>query len=288
MFCKNRTTPLLIGSVKSNIGHTEAASASCSILKALICFEKGVIPKTLHYNAPNEKCPGLISEKIKVVDKNTPMPSNGLIAVNVQGMSNVYGHLVLRPNPKTKKRTFDDIPRLIFMSTRSDDDMDELLDRVENSPIDVEQISLLHDVFNQKIDRYLSRGYTIVPKLEESVREHQVFDPIKRPVWFIFSGMGSQWCKMGKRLMDLPIFRASIKKSHDVLKGKGLNLVEIITSDDPKIFDNILHSFVGIAAIQVIIRKIHCFNSGNVILTLFYRSLLWISLTPWASFPTRL
>lgn len=111
---------------------------------------------------------------------------------------------------------------------------------------------MLHDLHSKHIDKYLSRGYTILPKVNDvSIREHQVYGQEKRPVWYIFSGMGSQWSKMGKRLMDLSLFRESIEKSHKILLGKGLDLINIITTDDPKIFDNILHSFVGIAAIQV-------------------------------------
>ena len=65
--------------------------------------------------------------------------------------------------------------------------------------------------------------------------------------------MGSQWPGMGKRLMDLPLFRESIERSHKILESKGLDLIKIITENDPNVFDNVLHSFVGIAAIQVLI-----------------------------------
>jgi fatty acid synthase, animal type len=74
-------------------------------------------------------------------------------------------------------------------------------------------------------------------------------------VW-VYSGMGSQWSEMGKDLMKIPMFARSINKSHDLLEPKGLNLIEIITSPDPKMFDNILHSFVGIAAIQIALTDI--------------------------------
>lgn len=63
--------------------------------------------------------------------------------------------------------------------------------------------------------------------------------------------MGSQYPTMGKSLLNLPITRESIYKSHELLKKRGLDLIEILTKDDPKMFDDILHSFVGIAAIQV-------------------------------------
>lgn len=56
---------------------------------------------------------------------------------------------------------------------------------------------------------------------------------------------------MANDLMALPIFAESIQKCHNVLVPKGIDLLHIVTTDDPKIFDNILHSFVGIAAVQV-------------------------------------
>lgn len=67
--------------------------------------------------------------------------------------------------------------------------------------------------------------------------------------------MGSQWPGMGKDLMKIPVFAESIYKCHQTLKPKGVDLIRIITNNDPKTFDNILNSFVGIAAIQVNINE---------------------------------
>lgn len=66
--------------------------------------------------------------------------------------------------------------------------------------------------------------------------------------------MGSQWNCMGKQLLTIPIFAEAVRKCESILKPKGVDLLEILTSDDPKLFDNILHSFVGIAAIQVYLK----------------------------------
>jgi len=81
----------------------------------------------------------------------------------------------------------------------------------------------------------------------------QFYPGSKRPVWFIFTGMGTQWPGMGKSLLKLPIFSAAIENCHRVLESHGVDLISVITSDNPKIFDNILNCFVGIAACQVII-----------------------------------
>lgn len=57
---------------------------------------------------------------------------------------------------------------------------------------------------------------------------------------------------MATSLMEISIFAESIRKSHEVLKIKGVDLIRIVTENDPQIFENILNSLVGIAAIQVI------------------------------------
>lgn len=65
-FCKNRKSPLLIGSVKSNMGHSEPASGLCSIAKIVIAMEEGVIPSNLHFKEPNQDIPALNDGKLKV------------------------------------------------------------------------------------------------------------------------------------------------------------------------------------------------------------------------------
>jgi fatty acid synthase len=56
---------------------------------------------------------------------------------------------------------------------------------------------------------------------------------------------------MGKSLLKIPVFAAAIRKCQQVLKPHGVDVMHIITSDDPRIFDDILNCFVGIAACQV-------------------------------------
>lgn len=77
------------------------------------------------------------------------------------------------------------------------------------------------------------------------------FASSKRPIVFVYSGMGSQWSEMGADLLKIPIFEAAINKCHDILATRKLDLRRILTSNDATMFDNILHSFVGIAAIQI-------------------------------------
>jgi fatty acid synthase len=66
IFCKGRKTPLLIGSIKSNLGHSEPASGMCSIMKVLIAMETGIIPPNLHYYNPREGVEALVAGRLKV------------------------------------------------------------------------------------------------------------------------------------------------------------------------------------------------------------------------------
>lgn len=56
---------------------------------------------------------------------------------------------------------------------------------------------------------------------------------------------------MGKDLMQITICAESLRKSHTILASKGIDLLNIITQDDPSVFDNVTNIFVGICAIQV-------------------------------------
>jgi len=66
VFCKGRQTPLLIGSVKSNMGHSEPASGLCSVAKVLIAMELGLIPPNLNFSNPRQDVEGLLAGRFKV------------------------------------------------------------------------------------------------------------------------------------------------------------------------------------------------------------------------------
>jgi len=51
--------------------------------------------------------------------------------------------------------------------------------------------------------------------------------------------------------MRFPVFDKAIKKCDSVLRSRGVDIINILTNKDETIFDNVLHSFVGIAAVQV-------------------------------------
>ncbi|CAK9800538.1 Fatty acid synthase [Anthophora quadrimaculata] len=255
VFCQGRSSPLKIGSIKSNMGHTEPASGLCSVAKVIIAMESGLIPPNLHFKSPMKGIKCFDEGKVQVVTEPTPW-NGGYVGINSFGFGGANAHILLKSFAKEKVNNgapSDNLPRLVVVSGRTEDALKTLLGYVESIPVDVEYIRLLHDVHAENITGHLFRGYTLLGSKtsEKPLREIQEYSGIKRPIWFVFSGMGSQWAGMGEALMKFPIFAKAIQKCDAVLKPHGVDIVDIITNKDKKTFDNILNSFVGIAAIQI-------------------------------------
>lgn len=250
VFCKGRRSPLLIGSVKSNMGHAEPASGVASLVKILMAMEAGVIPTNLHFKNPRLDIPGLSDGRLQVVDKNWKW-NGGLVGVNSFGFGGCNVHVILRSNPKPKPPPAkSSIPRIIIASGRTPAAVTNFLQKVEKMPRDDEMVALLHDIHSQRIVGHPFRGFTVLS--ETPVREVAEEPVDKREVWYIMSGMGTQWPGMGKALMGLDAFARSIHQSAAVLATEGVDLLNLImNSTDDSVFDNVLHSFVTITATQI-------------------------------------
>lgn len=67
VFCSvGRKEPLKIGSVKSNLGHTDASAGLVSIVKTIIAMDTGFIPPNINYNKPNSESDAITSGKVQV------------------------------------------------------------------------------------------------------------------------------------------------------------------------------------------------------------------------------
>nr|QCW07581.1 fatty acid synthase 1 [Blattella germanica] len=253
VFCKGRKEPLFIGSIKSNIGHSEPASGMCSISKVILAMETGVIPPNLHYNNPREGVPALAEGRLKVVTENQPHDCKR-VGINSFGFGGANAHVLLQWNKKAKINggaPNDPLPRLVVASGRTEEAVDVILNDFESRPVDAEFVYLMQDLQSIPTPGHIYRGYILLTEGIKKPRSTQPFSGHKRPLWFVFTGMGSQWPGMGKSLMKIPIFSAAIEKCQTALRPHGIDVINIITSSDPTIFDNILHCFVGIAACQI-------------------------------------
>lgn len=251
LFCKDRKGPLLIGSVKSNMGHPEPSSGLCAIAKVLIAMNTGVIPGNLWYNSPNPDIPALSDGSLKVVDKNTPW-KGGYVAVNSFGFGGANAHILLRSNPKPKLSPVLEtkLPKLVAVSGRTEEAVQVLLDKTKEHEKDDEFIALLHDVYADNIVGHGYRGYHVMGDVNaQEISQYSATD--KRPIWFVFSGMGSQWPGMAKELLNMEPFQRSLQRSAEILKPEGIDLMNLILNGTPDTYEKIINSFVTIAAIQI-------------------------------------
>lgn len=231
----------------------------CSIAKCILAFEKRLIAPNINYVKNRAGIKSLEENRLKVVSEVQPL-EGPLIAVNSFGFGGANAHALIRASAKEKVNNGapkDDLPRLVNWSGRTEEACETVFNNIVSKPLDAEYIGLLHNTQSESVPGLVFRGYGLFQQGEETAKciqsEIQHYTGIKRPIVYCFSGMGSQWTGMGTALMGIPTIRETIQKCHNVLKPKGIDLISILTSDDPKTFDNILHSFVGIASIQVAI-----------------------------------
>ncbi|KAK8777051.1 hypothetical protein V5799_029605 [Amblyomma americanum] len=123
VFCQpGRGQPLKIGSIKSNVGHSEGASGVCSIAKVILAMDTGTIAGNLHFSEANPNIPSLHDGTIEVVHKATPFPG-GLVGINSFGFGGANVHTILEANPAphvdTIPRGKPELPRLVLMAGRN-------------------------------------------------------------------------------------------------------------------------------------------------------------------------
>ncbi|WP_399889688.1 polyketide synthase [Streptomyces sp. BBFR51] len=99
--------PCLVGSLKSNIGHCEAASGVAGLIKTVLCLEHREVPPTLHVDAPSplvdwNRLPLVLPDSLRRWPAVAGSPA--VAAVNGQGMSGVNAHVVLGPGPAERTR----------------------------------------------------------------------------------------------------------------------------------------------------------------------------------------
>ncbi|XP_046608837.1 fatty acid synthase-like [Neodiprion virginianus] len=256
VFCPGRTTPLRIGTIKSNIGHTEPASGLCSVAKVVIAMESGYIPPNINYNRPREGIEALETGRIQVVTEPTPW-EGGYVGINSFGFGGGNAHVLLKSNTKEKIRNGlpdDDMPRLVVVSGRTVEAVNTLLDDLESRPVDVEYVGLFHNIHAREIPGHPYRGYTIFPPrgvLRKNVRDVQYYSGGKLSTTLIFNGFGSQWIKIGQSLLQIPVFAKALQKCNIVLKSYGVDILDIFINEDLKTVNNITNSLVGNVAIQI-------------------------------------
>ncbi len=122
-----RSSPCVLGSVKSNIGHLDAASGVTGMVKTILCLKNKAIPATVHYTAPNPEL-HLEDTPFVVANAYTPWESDGPRRAGVSsfGVGGTNAHVVLEeaPEPATVAAGPDG-PQVLLLSARTPGTLDD-------------------------------------------------------------------------------------------------------------------------------------------------------------------
>ncbi|KTF89225.1 hypothetical protein cypCar_00017226 [Cyprinus carpio] len=251
VFCQSQRDPLLIGSTKSNMGHPEPASGLAALAKVVLSLEHGVWAPNIHFHDPNPDIPALTDGRVHVVSEPIPV-RGGIVGINSFGFGGSNVHVILRPHGSKSlaQAAQPSVPRLLQASGRTEEAVTTLLNNAQQHKDNPSYLSLLNDVSGVPTTAMPYRGYALIGAQGE-LTEVQQAQPTPRPLWYICSGMGTQWAGMGRSLMQLPEFRESIQRSDVALKDIGLCVSRLLMDADESTFEDTVHAFVGLAAIQV-------------------------------------
>ncbi|MFM0640343.1 SDR family NAD(P)-dependent oxidoreductase [Paraburkholderia metrosideri] len=245
--------PLLIGSVKTNVGHLETASGMAGLMKAILCLKHRAVPKTLHFETPNPAI-DFVGGRLRVVDRLTPLDSGTeplVIGVNSFGFGGTNAHVVLREAPAAGAiaRTENDslaLPPLI-LSTRTVAALPALAARYLSMLDNGTPWSILASNAAHR-RQWLKHRAIIAPATPAEARAALAVlaDPTSdhtEPAFvqgetpgddtrlaLVFSGNGSQWAGMGKQLLEQePVFRAALDELDALWRADGsASLVEVL------------------------------------------------------------
>ena len=190
---RREKTPLLVGSVKSNMGHCEPTSGLAGILKVILSYQHSLIPPNLHYKSPNPRITALLENRLSVVTKSTVLPPNARIGVNSFGFGGAITHVILRgcEKPNEASRSSDivskihvpnvsmeeDVTMVLPVTSRTGEGLSELLDFVATYRMDKEVLTLLQYSFGSgPLDTHPHRGYVLWNK-EELVTTSTTLSP---------------------------------------------------------------------------------------------------------------
>lgn len=258
---RNDENRLKIGSVKSNIGHLEAAAGISSIIKVLLSMKHNLIPANLHFQTPNPLI-NWAETKLEVVSQHTPWDKeNGLkvAAVNGFGFGGSNAHVIIEEYKKPQKPadeifTQDRIDWVLKLSAKSKASLTELVRKyhflLENST-EQEFSNIIYTANRCRTDldfrfAVCAGSQTMILGRMKRYLDGQdtegVFintnDPLMlqkdRKVAFMFTGQGSQYIKMGKLLYDTnPVFRQSFDQCDKLFEAHLLkSLVELVYGEN--------------------------------------------------------
>ncbi|GMA78480.1 hypothetical protein GCM10025880_48970 [Methylorubrum aminovorans] len=250
---KPRREPLPIGSIKTNIGHTEPTSGLAGLLKASLALENDLLPPSLHAPELNPEIP---FEALKLAVNRAPLAlartkAERFAGVNSFGFGGTNAHVVLTdPAPVAAVANDDRAPEILLLSAQSRAALNDLaLDyaaRLDGAaPEDAARVAAAAFHRRERLSTRLALPIapgTDVPAALRALADGEeteaavVGTAVERQaeVAFVYSGNGSQWVGMGREAYEeSATFRARFDQTDTLFeKLSGWSLKEAMFSED--------------------------------------------------------
>lgn len=213
VLAKHRTEPLLVGSVKSSIGHSEPASGICSVVKILLAMETNRISPNIHLKKIREGMKGFEEGRMIPVTELTDLKDDdSVFGLNNFGFGGTNVHIILQRVSKLKKPNMiqnKKIPHLVCVSARTKEGVKVLLNDVYKKNVNEEHISLLFHVFKADVKNHIYRGYAVFNGKKPFNIACQLKSPTP-PLYLFFGDFEAGAIRLGRELLDVDIFKTTM------------------------------------------------------------------------------
>ena len=234
VFGERSHNPLVVGCVKSNIGHCAAAAGIAGLIKSVLSVYHKKIPANLHFKDPNPLIPwDKISVKVPTVNVDWS-PKNGICRAGVSsfGVSGTNAHVVLEEPPRQASRRDSQEWQLLPLSAKTEAALGSMLSRL-NSWLLRNPDALLADIAytlqtGRKVFPYrrfiVGNKMTDITELlstnSKQSKQSYIFNGKIPKVVFVFPGQGTQYPGMGAELYAVePVFRSTFDECAEAFSG---------------------------------------------------------------------
>jgi len=270
-------SPLLIGSVKTNIGHLEAAAGIAGLIKVILAIPARAIPPSLHFTEPNPHVPWA-QLQVQVPTELTPWRATDgerMAGVSAFGMSGTNVHVIVSEAPAHSRpaATTARVPQLLTLSARNAPALIDLAGKyaahlAEDPDIRLEDICLTANHGRSHFEHRLSVVATSTAEMRDLLRSVArgaqadaistgTVAPGTRPkVAFLFTGQGAQYVNMGRRLYETePRLREMLDMCDDLLAAAGerrvLDVLYPAEATRADVLDATIHTQPALFALEV-------------------------------------
>lgn len=240
VYGKGRVDRLLVGSVKTNMGHLEAAAGIAGLIKCTLALENDAIPRHLHLVTPSPHVDwSTLPIEIATTDRRWPAVTRRIAAVSSFGISGTNAHVLVEGAlDVADTRSVDAmlptqlVPLSAVDATALRAMAANLADAIAATSPHLADVALTHAVGRSQ---FRERVAIVANDSADAVRQLQqiaagALDQIAAAgrvgsdaprVAFLFTGQGSQYAGMGAELdSTYPVFRAAIDRCAALLDSK--------------------------------------------------------------------